>query len=41
MSRQSTNPDLKTLRKEAKAWNERMNRDGVKIAWKFTVRPPV
>jgi hypothetical protein len=28
-------PDLKTLRREAKAWNRRMNRDRVKIAWKF------
>jgi hypothetical protein len=28
-------PNLKTLRREAKAWNQRMNRDRVKIAWKF------
>jgi hypothetical protein len=28
-------PDLKTLCQEAKGWNRRMNRDGVKIAWKF------
>ena len=28
-------PDLKTLRREARAWNRRMNRDGVKINWKF------
>jgi hypothetical protein len=28
-------PDLKTLRQEAKAWNRRMNRDRVEIAWKF------
>ena len=28
-------PDLKTLRKEARAWNRRMNRDRVIIAWKF------
>jgi DDE superfamily endonuclease len=28
-------PNLKTLRREAKAWNRRMNRDRVKIAWKF------
>ena len=28
-------PTLKTLRQEAKAWNRRMNRDRVKIAWKF------
>jgi ATP-dependent Lon protease len=29
------NPDLKTLRREAKAWNRRMNRDRVQIAWRF------
>jgi hypothetical protein len=28
-------PDLKILRNEARAWNRRMNRDRVKIAWKF------
>jgi hypothetical protein len=28
-------PDLKTLRREARAWNRRMNRDRVKINWKF------
>jgi hypothetical protein len=28
-------PDLQILRREAKAWNRRMNRDRVKIAWKF------
>ena len=28
-------PDLETLRREAKAWNRRMNRDRVKINWKF------
>jgi len=28
-------PNLKTLRQEAKAWNRRMNRERVKIAWKF------
>ena len=28
-------PDLKTLRQEVKAWNRRINRDRVKIAWKF------
>jgi hypothetical protein len=28
-------PDLKTLRREAKAWSRRMNRDRVQIAWKF------
>ncbi len=27
--------DLKMLRREAKAWNRRMNRERVKIAWKF------
>ena len=28
-------PSLSTLRREAKAWNRRMNRDRVKISWKF------
>jgi hypothetical protein len=28
-------PDLETLRREAKAWNRRMNRGRVKITWKF------
>jgi hypothetical protein len=28
-------PSLKILRAEARAWNRRVNRDGVKIAWKF------
>jgi hypothetical protein len=28
-------PSLKTLRTEANAWNRRMNRDRVKIEWKF------
>jgi hypothetical protein len=28
-------PSLHALRTEAKAWNRRMNRDQVKIAWKF------
>jgi hypothetical protein len=28
-------PDLETLRREAKAWNRRMNRNAVTIAWKF------
>jgi hypothetical protein len=28
-------PDLKTLRQETKAWNRRVNRDRVKIDWKF------
>jgi hypothetical protein len=28
-------PDLQTLRREARAWNRWMNRDRVKINWKF------
>jgi hypothetical protein len=28
-------PDPKTLRREARAWNRRMNQDRVKIHWKF------
>jgi len=28
-------PDLQALHREAKAWNQRMNRHCVKIAWKF------
>ena len=28
-------PNLKTLRQEANAWNRRMNRDRIKINWKF------
>ena len=28
-------PDLKSLRREAKAWNRRMNLDRIKINWKF------
>ena len=28
-------PDLKTLRREARSWNRRMNRNRVKINWKF------
>ena len=28
-------PDLKTLLRQALAWNRRMNRDRVRIAWKF------
>jgi hypothetical protein len=28
-------PDLETLGRETKAWNRRMNRDRVKINWKF------
>jgi hypothetical protein len=32
-------PDLKTLRREVRAWNRRMNRDRVKINWKFDRKP--
>jgi hypothetical protein len=28
-------PDLRSLRREARAWNRRMNRDRIKINWKF------
>jgi len=28
-------PNLKSLRREAQAWNRRINRDRVQIAWKF------
>jgi hypothetical protein len=28
-------PDLRTLRLESRAWNRRMNRDRIKINWKF------
>jgi hypothetical protein len=28
-------PDLKTLRRETRAWNCRMNRDGIQINWRF------
>ena len=28
-------PDLKTLRRESRAWNRRMNRDRININWKF------
>jgi hypothetical protein len=28
-------PDLKALRRESRAWNRRMNRDRIKINWKF------
>jgi DDE superfamily endonuclease len=28
-------PDLRTLRREARAWNRRVNRDRIKINWKF------
>jgi hypothetical protein len=31
-------PSLKVLRQEAKAWNRRMNRDRIKINWKFDRR---
>jgi hypothetical protein len=31
-------PNLKTLRQEAKGWNRRMNRNRVKINWKFDRR---
>jgi len=31
-------PDLKTLRRESRAWNRRMNRDRIKIDWKFDRR---
>jgi hypothetical protein len=31
-------PSLKILKAEARAWNRRMNRDGVKIDWKFDRR---
>jgi hypothetical protein len=31
-------PSLKVLKAEAKAWNRRMNRDRVKINWKFDRR---
>jgi DDE superfamily endonuclease len=31
-------PDLKTLRRESRAWNGRMNRDQIKINWKFDRR---
>ena len=31
-------PDLKSLRREAKAWNRRMNRDRIQINWKFDRR---
>jgi hypothetical protein len=28
-------PDLQTLRRESRAWNRRMNRDRIRINWKF------
>ncbi len=31
-------PDLKTLRRQARAWNRRINRAGTKIRWKFDRR---
>jgi DDE superfamily endonuclease len=31
-------PDLKTLRRQARAWNRRINRAGTKIHWKFDRR---
>ena len=31
-------PDLKTLRRESRAWNHHMNRDQIKINWKFDRR---
>ena len=31
-------PDLETLRRESRAWNRRMNRDQIKIEWKFDRR---
>jgi hypothetical protein len=31
-------PDLKTLLRESRAWNRRMNRDHVKINWRFDRR---
>ena len=31
-------PDLKGLRRETRAWNRRMNRDQIKINWKFDRR---
>ena len=31
-------PDLKTLRRESRAWNRRMNRDRIKINWRFDRR---
>ena len=31
-------PDLKSLRRESRAWNRRMNRDKIKINWKFDRR---
>src|ERR1051326_5976783 len=33
-------PDLETLRREARAWNLRMNRDRIKITGNLTANPP-
>jgi DDE superfamily endonuclease len=33
-------PDLKTLTRETRAWNRRMNRDRIKIDWKFDRKAP-
>ena len=35
MPRYQKNPDLKTLRRDSRAWNRRMDRDPTKINWKF------
>ena len=32
---QEESRDLETLRRETRAWNRRMNRDRIKINWKF------
>ena len=31
-------PDLKTLKRETRSWKDRVNRDQVKINWKFDRR---
>lgn len=31
-------PDLKTLRRESRAWNRRMNRERITIEWRFNRR---
>ena len=33
-------PDIKTLRREARAWNRRMNRDRIQITGSSTAKPP-
>ncbi|MBV8356375.1 MAG: hypothetical protein JO189_00350 [Deltaproteobacteria bacterium] len=33
-------PDLKTLRREARAWNRRINRAPTRINWRFDRRAP-